>query len=123
MPKDIYFFDSYAIIEIISGNENYKKYTNSIILTTRLNLFEVFYVLLRDFGEKKANLFLDEYYEFIVTFGKETIKKAAEFRLQHKKRDLSMTDCIGYILAKEWSIKFLTGDKEFKDMDNVEFIK
>lgn len=122
MPKDIFFFDSYAIIEIVLGNENYKKYTDSIILTTRLNLFEVFYALLKDVGEKEAGFCLDRYYEFIIGFGKEVIKKAARFRLQHKKRNLSMTDCIGYILAKEWNVKFLTGDKEFENMENVEFV-
>lgn len=123
MPKDVYFFDSYAIIEIILGNENYKKYLNSIILTTKLNLFEVFYALLKDIGEKEANLCLDKYYGFAIEFSKDVIKKAAEFRLQNKKRNLSMTDCIGYILASVYGIKFLTGDREFENMENVEFVK
>ena len=39
------------------------------------------------------------------------------------KRKLSMTDCIGYMMAKQWGIKFLTGDKEFEDMENVEYVK
>ena len=34
-----------------------------------------------------------------------------------------MADCIGYILAKRLSIKFLTGDKEFEKLDDVEFVK
>lgn len=123
MPEDIYFFDSYAIIEIIKGNENYKKYTKSIVLTTKLNLFEVFYILIRDAGEKEANYFIDKYYPSIIDFDKEIIKKAAEFRLKYKKRDLSMTDCIGYFLSKKWKVRFLTGDKEFEDMENVEFVK
>jgi len=123
MSKEIYFFDSYAIIETISGNKNYKKYENSIILTTKLNLFEVYYIFLRNLGEKEASFFLDEYYKFIISFNKKTIEKAAKFKLQNKKRKLSMTDCIGYILSKEWRIKFLTGDKEFENMDNVEFAK
>jgi len=123
MVEDIYFFDSYAIIEIIKGNENYKKYIHSLVLTTKLNLFEVFYILMRDAGEKEADYFLDKYYKSAIDFDKEVIKRATEFRLQNKKRNLSMTDCIGYILSKKWKIKFLTGDKEFGDMDNVEFVK
>lgn len=123
MPEGIFFFDSYAIIEIIRGNENYRKYTNSIILTTKLNIFEVFYALLKDIGEKEANFFLNKYYEFVIDFDKEIIKKASKFRLQYKKRNLLMADCIGYILAKEWRIKFLTGDKEFENMENIEFVK
>jgi|SRR3989344_4440909 len=123
MPEEIFFFDSYAIIEIIKGNENYRGYINSIILTTKLNIFEVFYALLKDVSEKEANFFLDKYYEFVIDFNEEIIKKASKFRLQYKKRNLSMTDCIGYILAKEWRVKFLTGDREFEDMENVEFVK
>ena len=34
-----------------------------------------------------------------------------------------MTDCIGYIMAKKLNIKFLTGDKEFENFLNVEFVK
>ena len=34
-----------------------------------------------------------------------------------------MTDCVGYVVAKRVGVKFLTGDREFKDMPNVEFVK
>ena len=37
-----------------------------------------------------------------------------EFRLKWKDRKVSMTDCIGYVMAKRLGIKFLTGDKEFE---------
>ena len=37
--------------------------------------------------------------------------------------NLSYVDYIGYILAKQRNVKFLTGDKEFENMDNVEFVK
>lgn len=36
---------------------------------------------------------------------------------------MSMTDCISYFMAKDLEIKFLTGDKEFENLDYVEFIK
>jgi len=36
---------------------------------------------------------------------------------------MSMADCISYIQSKEVGVKFLTGDKEFEDLDNVEFVK
>ena len=58
-----------------------------------------------------------------IDFNGEDIKKAAELRAEHKKRDLSMTDCIGFALAERLGIKFLTGDKEFENFDNVEFVK
>ena len=41
-----YFFDSYAIIELIKGNEKYDFVKNSIIITSPMNLAEVYYALL-----------------------------------------------------------------------------
>lgn len=84
---------------------------------------EVYHGLLRDVGEKEAENFLEQYYPLIIDFNEEDIKKAAQLRIEHKKRNLSMADCIGFALAKRLGIKFLTGDKEFKDFDNVKFVK
>lgn len=83
----------------------------------------MYHGLLRDTGEDEADKFLEEYYPFVIDFNKDDIRNAAKLRVQHKKRDLSMTDCIGFALAKRLGIKFLTGDKEFKEMENVEFVK
>lgn len=121
--NDIFFFDSYAVIELINGNPNYKKYINSGILLTKLNLFEIYYSFLRDFGEKEADKFIEKYYPFIIDFDEFIIKEAAKFKLQNRKRNLSMTDCIGYIMAQKIEIKFLTGDREFENLENVEFVK
>ena len=46
-----------------------------------------------------------------------------KFRYNNKKKEMSMTDCISYFMAKELGIKFLTGDKEFENLENVEFAK
>jgi|SRR3989344_1005774 len=117
-----FFFDSYAFFEIIKANKNYEKYTDSFVATTKLNLFELYNGLLKDMPEI-ADSELDKYYLFVVDFDKEIIKEAAKMRVKLNKNNVSMTDCIGYILAKRLDIKFLTGDKEFKDLDNVEFVK
>ena len=123
MVEEIYFFDSYAIVEIINGNSNYLPYKEVAIITTKLNLFEVCYSLLREGKDQELDEFLMYSYNYIIDFDQELIKDAAFFRLQHKKRNISMTDCIGYSLAKWLGLKFLTGDKEFEHFDNVEFIK
>ena len=34
-----------------------------------------------------------------------------------------MTDSISYMHARDLNVRFLTGDKEFMDMPNVEFVK
>ncbi len=123
MTNTVYFFDSYATVEMIQGNEQYRKYTESSMITTKLNLFEVVYALMKNTDEKKADEWLDDYYAFAIDFDKDIIKKAAAFRLLHKRRNLSMADCIGYCLARRWNIPFLTGDKEFRDLEHVEFVR
>ncbi len=123
MAEETYFFDTYAIVEIINGNLNYKKYANKNAVLTKLNIFELFYNALRDYGKEKAKDIVDSYYDSIIEYGRDIIEEAAEFKLQNKKRDLSMTDCIGYLLAIKLGIKFLTGDKEFENFTNVEFVK
>ena len=120
---NIYFFDSYALAEISLGNPNYKNYIKSGVVLTKLNLFEIYYGLLRDVGEKEAKNFLERYYQFSVDFYKEDIQEAAKLKLKLKKKNVSMTDCIGYAVAKRLNIRFLTGDKEFEYLDNVEFVK
>ncbi len=120
---EVYFFDTYAIIEILLDNDNYKRYTDKGVILTKLNLFELYYNVLKDFGDAKADEYSEKYYPFIADYGKEVIKGASKLKLQYKDRNLSMTDCIGYIIAKKLGIKFLTGDKEFENFDNVEFVK
>jgi len=119
----IFFFDSYAFFEIIKGNQNYEKYANASIVTTKLNLFELYNGTLEILGEETADVILEKYYEFVTDFDQDIIKEAAKLRIIMKKRNVSMTDCIGYILSKQLGIKFLTGDKEFENLENVEFVK
>lgn len=121
--SDAFFFDSYAIFEIMKGNLRYEKYTKSRIILTKLNLFEIFYNILKEYGEEKANFYLNKYWEFAIDYDKDVLEAAAKLRLKYKDKKISMTDCIGYMIAKKYGIKFLTGDKEFENLPNVEFMK
>jgi len=115
-----YFFDSYAIIEILNGSENYSKFINAEFIITKLNLFEVYFKLLK-LSEEKAGLFLRRYTPKAVDFDGVVISEACRLKLENKK--LSMTDCIGYVVSVKAGVKFLTGDKEFEGVKNVEFVK
>ncbi len=117
------FFDTYAIIEIIKGNENYKKYRDFGIIVTKLNLFELYYNLAREYGEKKAREELLKNSVFAVDFDNNIIENAAKLKYIFKKQHMSMADCIGYIKAKELGVKFLTGDRQFEFLPDVEFVK
>ncbi|MEK6824982.1 MAG: PIN domain-containing protein [Nanoarchaeota archaeon] len=119
-----FFFDSYAFYEIIAKNPDYEKYKKDIaIITTRLNLMELHYGLLRTEGKDKADKIYDAYLEFAIEINDSVIKKSNQFRLENKDKKLSYVDCIGYTLAKENNARFLTGDQQFKEMENVEFVK
>lgn len=119
-----YFFDTYAFYELIEGNQNYKKYEKGIsIITTKLNLMELHYGLLRVYGKIIAEKYFETFSKFCIEINDEIIKEANEFKLLHKKRKLSYIDCIGYILANKHKVRFLTGDNQFQDLPNVEFVK
>ena len=121
--EDSFFFDSYAFFEILKGNKNYEIYKKCEIITTKLNIFELYLGLLREVNEVTAEKFLNKYYKFVIDFDENVIKGAAKLKNKLNNRNLSMADCIGYILSKQLGIKFLTGDKEFETLDNVEFVK
>ncbi len=121
---EAYFFDTYAFHEIINGNPLYKKYEKEIvIITTKLNLMELHYGILLLYGKEKADEYYENFLKFVVEIEDDIIKKANYFRAEYKKRKLSYVDCIGYIIAKSRNIKFLTGDMQFEDLENVQFVK
>jgi len=117
------FFDAYAIIEILRGNPTYKKFNNILFITNTLHLSEVFYSLLKETEiETARDIIYNSDFEFI-EISDDIALEATIFRYENKSMDLSYADCIGYITAKKHGLKFLTGDKEFKNMKNVEFVK
>ena len=119
---EVYFFDTYAFFEIIKQNAAYEKYTDVCFVTTKLNLFELYYGLLKDGNGDLASLLWDTYFPFAVDIDRDVLEFAAQFRYAHKNQKLSMTDCIGYVLAKKLCIPFLTGDTESADFENVVFV-
>ena len=120
--SETFLFDTYALIELLNKNPKYEKYADCNTIVNEFIFAEFCYQLIKneisDYDE-----YLDEVEPAIVRLSPNTMKKAMEFRYKNKKRKMSMTDCISYIQAKEFGIKFLTGDKEFADLENVEFVK
>ena len=47
-----FFADSYAIIEILKGNENYRHYQAGQLITTEFNICEVAFAVCRDYPEQ-----------------------------------------------------------------------
>ena len=119
-----YFIDSYAMYELAQGAENYKEYFDDVeVITSLMNLYELYYALIRDGLPLIADNFFDRFLPVCVGIEPIYIKEAALFRLQNKKMDLSYVDALGYVIAKKNGVMFLTGDDAFRKLPNVEFVK
>ena len=118
-----YFFDTYALIKIYEAASEYEPYIGATFFLTLLNLFEFHQYLLRMKDKAFADAELQNYTPHVIEFGMDTLKKASAFRHHKKRQNLSMSDCIGYTCALENNLLFLTGDKEFKGLHGVEFVR
>lgn len=119
--QELYFFDTYAFFEIVKGNPNYKPYADAKFITTIFNIAELNYNLKKEEDKKIVDDYTDKYSKFIVEVSIEDIKNAMDFKMSNKK--LSIPDAVGYTIAKRFGVKFLTGDKDFEGLENVEFVK
>lgn len=118
---ETYFFDTYAFFEILRGNPRYERYKNAAIVTTIFNLAELASGLKKEISEPLADEYVDKYWMFVVDITRDDVKKATNLKVKRKK--MSIPDCIGYTVAQRLQIQFLTGDDDFKDLQNVEFVK
>ncbi len=120
----MYFFDTYAIIEVVKGNSNYSPYMEETIFTTINNLAEVYYYFLRETNKETADQSIAKLDISFVEITEDNAIEAASFRYKYKNKKMSFIDCIGYIVAINNNLLFLTGDDDFKDgFENVEFVK
>jgi predicted nucleic acid-binding protein len=118
-----YFFDTYALIEICNGNSVYLPYLDKPYFTSLMNLYEFYYYLLKIKGEEIAESLFWRFREKVLNVNDAELFFAAKFRRQNFQKNFSFIDAWGYAIAKLNNLKFLTGDKEFKGFDNVEFVK
>ena len=118
------FYDTYALYETTLRGKNYLSYSKDyLIFTSLMNLYELYYNLIKENKKEIAEEFFSVLQGNCLEIKKEFIKKASEMKLKEIKRKMSYIDCLGYIMAKENNLKFLTGDKEFEHFDNVLFVK
>jgi len=120
---DVKCLDTYALAEIYEGNQKFIKYLESPFVIADLTLAEFYSVLLRDKDENAADL----WYNKLVTYTQPVLMRllieAVKFRYKHRKLGISFFDAAGYVFALRNGFKFVTGDKEFEKLENVEFVK
>jgi len=118
--------DSFAFIALFEDNERYRRlFSRGGIVTTAMNVLEIYGNLLRRYGREEALGFASPVLPMVVDVPPETALPAAEFRLRMSKegRPCSHIDAWGWAAAKALGRKFLTGDPAFKGVDNVEFVR
>jgi len=120
-----YFYDSYAVLAYLSDNPKYRSYfeENDGVLT-KLNLVEIYYRTLEVHGVRAASQVVNVFAKYVVDFGISDIEGSMKLRLKLKKTgcDVSYADALGYYIALKCNMKFLTGDKWFKELEGVEFV-
>ena len=121
-----FFADSYAIIEILKGNENYRPYQAIPLVATEFNICEVAFAVCRDYPDKthKVMALVRKMVVLKQTTDEDYCSGAAMRRTTTSAgKKLSTIDCVGYSVARRLDIPFLTGDREFEDIDDVEFVR
>ena len=118
-----YFFDTYALIEILNDNPRYFDYKDLSILTGLLNYGELLYHIMKEGKEKQSARFMFAIRKSVLQVGIFDMVEAMKFRYSNIKLKFSFVDSVGYAMAKRRGLVFLTGDKQFEHMPNVEFVK
>ncbi len=116
----MYFLDTYAMIEYFRGTQRYVQLIeNNKFFTSNFQLIELYYSSLRNMGEEMADDYFEAFSLVKVEIPERTLKNAMKTRLlfQNDKKYISYVDAIGYQYAVDNKMKFVTGDKEFKNAD------
>lgn len=121
-----FFADSYALIEMLKGNENYRSFQSDRLITTEFNICEVGFAVCREYPANATRV-LKSLRKMVViqeTRDEDYCSGAARRKeASGTGKKLSTIDCVGYSVANRLNIPFLTGDREFADMDNVQFVR
>ncbi len=113
--------DTYALMEISQQNPEFEVYLDSDFVITEITLVEFYGVILKEYDEKTAEYWFRKLEGYAVSVGKEILKEAIKFRYENKKKNISFFDAVGYVFSLANGCLFVTGDKEFKGLKNVEF--
>jgi predicted nucleic acid-binding protein len=119
-----FFYDSYSVLAYLSDSPGYAAYFEKDTgVLTRLNLMEICHVILRAHGRRAAHEVLEAYSARDIEFSLLDVEGAMKLRHELRKLELSYADALGYHIAKKQGLKFLTGDKAFEGLPNVEFVR
>lgn len=121
-----YVLDSYAFLAYLEGESDGKKVISIFedavdekvqILMSVINWGEIYYISLREGGEKRAQLYLKTVREFpikIFDVDQDLTLEAGNFKANNK---MSYADAFAAALTLKQKAILVTGDKEFKPLE------
>lgn len=122
-----YVLDTWAVIAYLEDEPSAQQIADLIanaheeaipVYTTVVNVGEVWYTIAREISEVDANDSVKELQDLRIQFVNvdwELTQEAARFKSQHK---MSYADCYAAAIAKSYKAELVTGDKEFKSLEN-----
>ncbi len=106
-----------------NGNQSYNRFKEVKGHTTLFNLYELYVQTLKNNGEQIAKKAFNDCKKMLIEIKDAHIFLAASFKTRDKKTHFSYTDAIGYAIAETEGLMFVTGDNEFRNLPNVQFIR
>ena len=125
-PKAI-VLDSWAVMAYLEDESSAQKVAELIgdahehgipLLMSVVNAGEVWYILAREVSEAEADKALHDLRQLGIEFQDVDLKLArlaGGFKAKHR---MSYADCFAAALAREHKAELVTGDKEFKQVEN-----
>ena len=117
-----YYFDTYAIVEMLKNNPSYKKYFEFPFFTSVFNKVEIYWWALINHEQELSELIVSSFPPTL-DVPNAVIRDAMLFRKKYSRRNISYADAVGYMLAIKHGLLFLTGDQAFEGLPGVEFVR
>ena len=123
-----FVLDTWAVIAYLEDEPSAQQIADLIasaheedipVYMTVVNIGEVWYNIAREVSEEDANTSIKELRDLRIQFENvdwEITQEAARFKSQHK---MSYADCYAAALAKLKKADLVTGDKEFKPLEDA----
>lgn len=128
MKKPRYVLDNFALLAHFQAEpkgEKVKEILKSALVgevsvhMSTINIGEVFYIIGRKMGEKKAQEILSDVLQLPINLAEATMERviaAAKIKANHA---ISYADAFVVSLAQELDAAIMTGDPEFKKVDSL----
>lgn len=118
--------DSFALLAYLNKENNYDKVKSLllsqgvILLINEINLGEIFYILIRERGIEKAEYFMNTIFPSLaITPVANTFSNILEASRIKAKYPISYADCFAVATALKEDASIVTGDPEFKKVQEI----